>query len=47
VTAQCVAATRQRRTTARAQCGARRLTGGVRSLVIFELKFTPDENSSK
>jgi hypothetical protein len=46
-TARCVAATRQQRATAWAQCGARRLTGGVRSSVIFELKFTPDENSSK
>jgi hypothetical protein len=32
---------------ARARRGARRLTGGTRSSVISELKFTPDKNSSK
>jgi hypothetical protein len=42
-----VAAMRQRRAAARARCGARRLTSGAHSSMIFELKFTPNENSSK
>jgi hypothetical protein len=31
----------------RAQCSARRLTGGTHSSAFSELKITPDENSSK
>jgi hypothetical protein len=46
LSARHVVATRQRCTASRARHGARRLTGGARSSVISELKFTPKEISS-